>query len=966
MKTLQLSGLAMLCCLGLAMPSFAQNATSERGSITLKDNLGHEVKLIPQKTAPNGSWTFEIPYLPMGAGGSQTPQANPGTEPYITFQTGSSSLSNNRVLATGSGISLTVGGSDNNNATLANTGVLSNVAGSGISLSGSTGNVTITNSGVLSITGTANQVNASASTGAVTLSLPQNIHSGASPTFTNANLTAIPAASTFTNIVVSNGGALQTRTIASLAKADGNEPLLTFSAGGASMTNNRVLSPGFGIAFTDVGSDNGAFTIENSGVLSAIGTANQVNVSAATGNVTFSLPQNIHNAATPTFSAMTLSSLPASSAATEIVVSNAGVLETRSVTSLAKSDGSEPIVTFGGGGASLTNNRVLTAGTGIAITDGGGDNGTLTISATSMGWNLTGNNFAAGDFLGGEAGNTNALDLRTDNTTRLMLNNNASIQRDAAGDARGDFSTDMQPYRSSNDQVASGMLATIGGGGDNRASGFLGATIGGGVGNVASGFMYSTVSGGSSNTASGFQYSTVGGGNANRAQHNFATVAGGKSNNASGAGSFIGGGGYDGSSTAGNQAGGPASTIAGGYRNDASIDFATIGGGSTNLSSGYAATIAGGESNQALDYGTAVGGGIQNYAAEFLTTVSGGGGNTASQEIATVGGGLSNTASGFVSTIGGGQLNNAGGDSTTIAGGSYNTATGRNSTVGGGSSNTALSMYATVGGGLGNLASGGSYATVSGGDRNIANAQYATVVGGRVNTASHESSFVGGGQSNSGANSGATVVGGFSNMADGIQASVVGGGNNRASGGSSSVGGGHFNTASGAFATVPGGTENVASAERSTAMGFRAHANRYNQVSHAGGHFSAAGDAQGSLAVMRNTTSGTTSAELFLDGTAARFSMANNTALAFSILVVGKSADGESAGYEFRGIIERVSFTTSIIGAVTKTVLGEDDAAWDVTVSADNANGSLRIDATGNTSDEIRWVATVRTSEVTY
>jgi len=43
--------------------------------------------------------------------------------------------------------------------------------------------------GVTSITGTANQVIASASTGAVTLSLPQNINSGAAPTFLGTNFT---------------------------------------------------------------------------------------------------------------------------------------------------------------------------------------------------------------------------------------------------------------------------------------------------------------------------------------------------------------------------------------------------------------------------------------------------------------------------------------------------------------------------------------------------------------------------------------------------------------------------------------------------------------------------------------------------------------------------------------------------------------------------------------------------------
>ncbi|UOF76952.1 hypothetical protein [Bacteriophage sp.] len=46
-------------------------------------------------------------------------------------------------------------------------------------------------SGVTSITGTANQITASASTGAVTLSLPQNIATGSSPTFNGMNLTSL-------------------------------------------------------------------------------------------------------------------------------------------------------------------------------------------------------------------------------------------------------------------------------------------------------------------------------------------------------------------------------------------------------------------------------------------------------------------------------------------------------------------------------------------------------------------------------------------------------------------------------------------------------------------------------------------------------------------------------------------------------------------------------------------------------
>ncbi|MBS1614400.1 MAG: hypothetical protein JST49_16385 [Bacteroidetes bacterium] len=48
-------------------------------------------------------------------------------------------------------------------------------------------------------------------------------------------------------------------------------------------------------------------TINNTGVTSVAGTANQVSVSAGTGAVTFSLPQNIHTSASPTFANVTAS-----------------------------------------------------------------------------------------------------------------------------------------------------------------------------------------------------------------------------------------------------------------------------------------------------------------------------------------------------------------------------------------------------------------------------------------------------------------------------------------------------------------------------------------------------------------------------------------------------------------------------------------------------------------------------------
>ena len=61
--------------------------------------------------------------------------------------------------------------------------------GSGIGITNGAGAITISNTGVTSLTGTANQITASGNTGDITLSLPQNINSGAVPTFAGLNLT---------------------------------------------------------------------------------------------------------------------------------------------------------------------------------------------------------------------------------------------------------------------------------------------------------------------------------------------------------------------------------------------------------------------------------------------------------------------------------------------------------------------------------------------------------------------------------------------------------------------------------------------------------------------------------------------------------------------------------------------------------------------------------------------------------
>ena len=62
---------------------------------------------------------------------------------------------------------------------------------------------------------------------------------------------------------------------------------------------------------------------------------------------------------------------------------------------------------------------------------------------------------------------------------------------------------------------------------------------------------------------------------------------------------------------------------------------------------------------------------------------------------------------------------------------------------------------------------------------------------------------------------------------------------------------------------------------------------------------------------------------------------------------------------------DSTSGSVMLIGTPSKTVLGETNMPWDITLTANTANGSIRIMATGEASKTIRWVATVMTTEVT-
>jgi hypothetical protein len=290
--------------------------------------------------------------------------------------------------------------------------------------------------------------------------------------------------------------------------------------------------------------------------------------------------------------------------------------------------------------------------------------------------------------------------------------------------------------------------------------------------------------------------------------------------------------------------------------------------------------------------------------------VDGGNGNSASGNYSAIGGGKSNTASGSSSTVSGGYSNSASGNSSTIAGGHLNNAQGVYSSVMGGFTNTTL----------------GTYSTVLGGRLNTASLTHCCVVGGLGNNSNGNYSIVGGGVSNTSSGSYSSVIGGRNNTSEGIYSCVTG--------------------------------------------GWRGKATRYGEISHAAGRFAQDADAQHTILIARRTTSDATANQvLFLDGSSARLTIPAATMWTFEVKLSAYSdTDHEGAWWIIRGgIINNDGGQVTLVGSpITENGADTSLSTASASVVADDTNDALEIRVTGVAGKDIRWVAVVDISQVSY
>lgn len=332
-------------------------------------------------------------------------------------------------------------------------------------------------------------------------------------------------------------------------------------------------------------------------------------------------------------------------------------------------------------------------------------------------------------------------------------------------------------------------------------------------------------------------------------------------------------------------------------------------------------------------------------------------------------------------------------NSTTTSGGNSGIAIGRGASasnsyataIGGftsasGSNSTALGMNSANGGsqavGTGAMALGGSYA--SGTD------SFAAAIANNTSTygAQGANSIAIGFQTKA-TNSGSVALGRYS-ISGGTDSFSVGSSSNAS--GSYSAAMGYQSAASGIGSFAFGATTHIyaatASANNSFAFGPGSAARLTGKMVISGGDLITSGIYQQGLQagtqVLRNQTVNATATQLVSDtdlstpGTTNQIILPNNSAYAFTGTIIARqqtATGNDFAAWEIKGgIVRGATAGTTALGTYNINVLSKSAGAtaWTITLSADTTNGGLAITVTGAAATNIRWVATVQTSEVTY
>ena len=231
---------------------------------------------------------------------------------------------------------------------------------------------------------------------------------------------------------------------------------------------------------------------------------------------------------------------------------------------------------------------------------------------------------------------------------------------------------------------------------------------------------------------------------------------------------------------------------------------------------------------------------------------------------------------------------------------------------------------------------------------------------------------IGNNTSSYGAQSNNGIAMGMQAKAHDSQYSIAIGRNNISSGGSGcTVIGGQNNEATATSSIITGGAycSITGAAQYARAGGGYSKASVHGQDVFASGQFSSVGDAQGAKYILRaDTTDATATVLTTSNGNPANWNQivaASDTCIMFSgTLVAMQNGTQDQGGWEIKGLLKNDGGTTTLVSSNIQTFA--DGNGWVVALTADNTNNALAITCTGEAAHNIRWVANIQTSEVTY
>ena len=165
------------------------------------------------------------------------------------------------------------------------------------------------------------------------------------------------------------------------------------------------------------------------------------------------------------------------------------------------------------------------------------------------------------------------------------------------------------------------------------------------------------------------------------------------------------------------------------------------------------------------------------------------------------------------------------------------------------------------------------------------------------------------------------------------------------------------------------GVFTTANGNNSVALGYYSKTDIHGKLAYASGRFAAQGDAQGGQYILRADTTDATATVLTTNNSTAgsddQIVAASDTCITFDGTITAMQNGAQAyASWKIEGLLVNDGGTTTLANSATTVI--QNLSSWGMALSADNTNNALAITCTGEASHNIRWVANIRTTEVTY